>query len=199
MAARRHRDDIEFVCDDAVTAATVGVGTYLTALVQSARDLIRPNAYAAVMMSRSGLSSRVRALIDRKQPMPAASNGAKLAIACATMLAAWGVGAGRLVAADPTDSGMAMLNAQGAPMPGDGLVFVDVAAHAEVTIGTTGLCSDDAHCVFGHPLGELVELSARADRVGRFSWTGCTPSADEALCTVRISDTPARVSVRLRR
>ncbi len=197
--ARRHREDIELVCDDAVTAATVSVETYLTALVQSARDLIRPNAYAAVMMSRSGLDARVRALIERKQPMPAPSNGAKLAIACATMLAAWGVSAGRLVAADPTDSAMAMLNAQGAPMQGHGLVFVDVAAHAEVAVGTTGLCSDDAHCVFEHRLGEAVELRVRTDRAGHFAWTGCAPSADAETCNVRISDTPVRVSVRLRR
>jgi beta-lactamase regulating signal transducer with metallopeptidase domain len=191
---RQHRRAIEFVCDD--EAADGDVDAYAEALILAARRLSRPAlSAAAVTMSGDNVAQRVRALLNRERPMRSPTLLARLATYAASLAAIAIIGATQLVAAQERSPLEQMREA--APTRGYGLLYIRTPADVHVAAESGSFsCGDNGSCVFEEALDSSVVLvvSARGGRV--FAWEGCVASEDGRRCTVRITDTPARVRVR---
>lgn len=187
LVGQAHRRDIETACDDAVVAVTQDAHDYARALVLAAGDAAGP-ARAAVVMSQSRLKERVQALLQRRGTLWAPTLGARAGLAATLTLALASITAADVVRAEDLFAPYVLPD-------GKGLIYVDAGAGVEVRVGTTGLCSDDAKCMFEHNLGEQLTLRARSAG-GALEWSGCVVSGNG--CRVEISQTPVRVAVRRR-
>lgn len=203
FGARRHREDIELVCDDDAAHTGIGVEIYASALVRAARDLIRPSASAAVMMSGRGLAGRVRALLARARPMAKPALGFKITAICFSLAAVLALSTTGLVSANPAqgqDPVEAMLSERTAPEPGHGRVQIRVPDNVSVRAEAIGFaCWGAARCQFEEPLGAEILLHASASRAGSLVWDGCQSTEDAGGCRVQIGERTQQVSVRLRR
>ncbi|HOP21231.1 MAG TPA: M56 family metallopeptidase [Amphiplicatus sp.] len=197
MLSRRHRTDIELVCDAAATEEAVDRFSYAEALVKAARDLAGFSGEAAVTMTRQGLATRVKSLLARRGPLSRTSKAMRVFAAAGLTASLVLVAETDLLAADSGGPSMTELQ-ESAAAEGMGLIVLNAPKGVEVTIGDFGACWDEAQCVFERPVGDAVELKARPDRAGSFSWTGCEPSANTRSCRATIGAEPIYVGVRVK-
>lgn len=185
MCKQRHDREIELVCDD---DAAEDVDAYVTTLIASAQRLALA---AAATMSAAGVGARVRALLNREAPMPRPTHWMKLSAAAASLAALGVLGSVQLVAAQP----IAEL-AAGAPAPGNGRFYLDTSDGIRVDDRAGRFaCWDNASCLFETRLDEVVALRVTSSR--QTQWQGCGEvSQGGQVCTIRITETPAHVTVR---
>ena len=220
LCLKRHRDEIEIVCDAAAVRGAGGARNYATALLLTARDMIGVRSAAGLMMSSHGVAARVRHLIEWEGKMPQLTASGRLAAVAAVAGSLLLLGTTDLVAAKPAPERLIRESpalpirqpvAVAAPVepvvppdpvapahgaaPGEGILYLSVGGDIVVLSAGGGfMCSDESRCVFSLDRGSNVTMRVSPDSPP-VRWTGCAPSQDGRHCTVRISGHPASIDV----